>query len=87
MENLYLIFPEIFISISIMLFLIVGVFKKNSSYLIYNLSITSLVILLALIYNLNSITDTSLFNGSYKIDKLATFMKLINSGTIKILGK
>ena len=77
MENLNLILPEIFISCSIMFLLIVGVFKKNSSQLIYNLSTISLAILLALIYNLNSVPDVSLFNGSYKIDKLSTFMKLL----------
>ena len=39
MNNLNLILPEIFISCAIMFLLIVGVFKKNSSQLIYNLSI------------------------------------------------
>ena len=38
MENFQYILPEIFISVSIMLFLLVGVFKKNSANLIYNLS-------------------------------------------------
>jgi len=77
MENLQLIIPEIFISIAIMFFLIIGVFKKNSSNLIYNLSTITLVIMLALILNLISLQDTSLFNNSYKIDKLSTFMKLL----------
>tara|TARA_Y100000741_G_scaffold6718_1_gene5476 strand:+ start:297 stop:1049 length:753 start_codon:yes stop_codon:yes gene_type:complete len=77
MENLDLILPEIFISIAIMLFLLIGVFKKNSSSLIYNLTTASLFILLAIIYNFNSISDTSLFNESYKIDNLSNFMKLI----------
>jgi len=77
MENLDLILPEIFISCAIMFLLIVGVFKKNSSQLIYNLSTISLIILLALIFNLNSVPDTSLFNASYKLDKLSTFMKLL----------
>jgi len=81
MENLDLILPEIFISIAIMFFLLIGVFKKNSSSLIYNLSTITLVVLLALIYNLNSTTDTSLFNESYKIDKLSTFMKLLLFGS------
>ena len=81
MENLNLIFPEIFTSCVIMILLIVGVFKKNSSLLIYNLSTISLVILLALIYNLNLIPDSSLFNGSYKIDKLSTFMKFLTIGS------
>ena len=78
MENLELIVPEIFISIAIMFLLILGVFKKNSSILVYNLATISLILLLALIYNLSSISDTSLFNESYKIDKLSNFMKLLS---------
>tara|TARA_Y100001960_G_C14726411_1_gene855150 strand:+ start:258 stop:1673 length:1416 start_codon:yes stop_codon:yes gene_type:complete len=81
MENLDLILPEIFISISIMLFLIIGVFKKNGNILIYNLSTVSLVIIFALIFNLNSFDDTSLFNESYKIDKLSNYMKLLLIGS------
>jgi len=77
MENLDLLLPEIFTSIVIMLFLIIGVFKKKSSSLIYNLTTISLVVLLAIVYNLNSISDTSLFNESYKIDNLSNFMKII----------
>ena len=77
MENLDLILPEIFTSIIIMLFLIIGVFKKKSSSLIYNLTTISLVVLLAIVYNLNSISETSLFNESYKIDDLANFMKIL----------
>ena len=87
MENLELIVPEIFISIAIMFLLILGVYKKNSSILVYNLSTISLIVLLALIYNLSSISDTSLFNESYKIDKLSNFMKflMISSGIFVML--
>ena len=81
MENLQLIIPEIFISITIMVFLIIGVFKKNSSNLIYNLSTITLFIMFALIFNLSSIQDASLFNNSYKIDKLSNFMKLLTFGS------
>ncbi len=77
MENLSLILPEIFISLAIMLFLIIGVFKKGSSSLIYNLTTISLAILLAILLNLNSAQETSLFNQSYKIDSLSNFMKII----------
>ena len=77
MTNINLVLPEIFISLALMFFLIIGVFKKNSSNLIYNLSILSLIILLALIVNLTSINETSLFNESYKIDELSTFMKIL----------
>ena len=77
MENFQYILPEIFLSISIMLLLLVGVFKKNSASLIYNLSNISLVILLALILNLSSLDATYLFNNSYLIDNLSNYMKLI----------
>ena len=77
MTNLNLIFPEIFISLAIMFLLIVGVFKKNSSNLVYNLTIISLLIALALIFNYPIETELSLFNESYKIDYLSTFMKIL----------
>ncbi len=81
MENFQYILPEIFISVSIMLFLLVGVFKKNSANLIYNLSNISLVILLALIINLSSLDTTYLFNKSYLIDNLSNYMKIILVGS------
>ena len=39
MTNLELVFPEIFLSLSIMFLLILGVFKKDSSKLIQNSSL------------------------------------------------
>ena len=81
MENFQYILPEIFISVSIMLFLLVGVFKKNSASLIYNLSNISLVILLALIINLSSLDTIYLFNESYLIDDLSNYMKIILVGS------
>tara|TARA_B100001146_G_scaffold223376_1_gene237862 strand:+ start:170 stop:1585 length:1416 start_codon:yes stop_codon:yes gene_type:complete len=77
MININLILPEIFISLTLMFLLIVGVFKKNSSNLIYNLTILSLFLLLALILNLSHIEETFVFNQSYKIDNLSTFMKVL----------
>ncbi len=81
MENLQYILPEIFISASIMLFLLFGVFKKNSANLIYNLATISLVILLALIINLSSFNKIYLFNSSYLIDNLSNYMKIILVGS------
>ena len=75
MTNIDLIFPEIFLSLSIMFLLILGVFKKNSENLVYNLSVIILIILLALIVNLFSINESFIFNESYKIDNLSSFMK------------
>ena len=81
MENLEIILPEIFLSLTIMFLLLFGVFKKNSSKLIYNLTTLSLIILFALLLNLYQISDLSFFNNSYKVDSLATFMKLLTIGS------
>ena len=77
MMNIDLIFPEIFLSLSIMFLLMVGVFKKNSERLVYNLSTITLLILLALVINIFSIDETFVFNNSYKIDSLSLFMKTL----------
>ena len=77
MMNLDLIFPEIFLSLAIMLLLMIGVFKKNSERLVYNLTTITLLILLALVVNLFSVSETLIFNESYKIDSLSSFMKTI----------
>ena len=75
MMNLNLIFPEIFLSLAIMFLLMVGVFKQNSARIIYNLSSITLIILLSLVINLTPINGNFLFDESYKIDILSTFMK------------
>ena len=82
MINLNFIYSELFLALSIMTLLIVGVFKKNSSILIYNLSIISLLICLALIFNFPINENVELFKNSYKIDYLSSFTKilLISSG-------
>jgi NADH-quinone oxidoreductase subunit N len=77
MDNINLIFPEILISSSIMFLLVLGVFKKNSSKLIHNLSIISLFITIILIFNNQFSSNFSLFNNSYKVDYLSSFMKVI----------
>ena len=77
MMNLDLIFPEIFLSLSIMTLLMIGVFKKKSENLVYNLSIITLAILFALVVNLFTINEEFIFNYSYKIDNLSSFMKAL----------
>ena len=88
MENLQLVLPEILISIIIMFLLIFGVYKKNSSSLVYNLSTLGLVLILAVIINLDSNIEISLFNSSYSVDNLSRFMKilLILSGIFVMLS-
>ena len=82
MIDINYIFPEIFISISLMLILLIGVFKKKSSLLVYNLTIISLLILLALLINLSPLPSASIFRSSYLIDNLSNFMKIITKITI-----
>jgi len=78
MENLNLILPEIFISLSIMFLLILGVFLKDGSKLIFNISL--LVLLITAIITINetfSINRMTLFNDSVVIDYMSSFMKII----------
>ena len=75
MINLYFILPEIFISLSIMVLLILGVFKNNSSKLNYTFSY--LVVIISLAINININDNFSLFNNSYLVDDFSSFIKSI----------
>jgi NADH-quinone oxidoreductase subunit N len=78
MENLNLVLPEIFISLSIMFLLVLGVFKNDSSKITFNISL--LVLLIASIITLNetfSIDRVTLFNNSVVIDHMSSLMKII----------
>ena len=78
MINLELVFPEIFLSLSIMFLLILGVFKKESSKLIHNISL--IVLLVTAVITLNETLNVELkmlFNESVVIDYLSSFMKII----------
>jgi len=78
MENLNLVLPEIFISLSIMFLLVLGVFKKDSSKIVFNISL--LVLLITAIITLNetfSIDRVTLFNNSIIIDYMSSLMKII----------
>ncbi len=79
MTNLELVFPEIFLSLSIMFLLILGVFKKNSSKLIQNISLVILLITAVITFNETlGINQTLMFNGSVVIDYLSSFMKIVS---------
>jgi len=77
MNNLNLIFPEIFISLSIMFLLILGVYKKNSSNIVHNLAVGSLLITGILIFNNPLDQNILLFNDGYIVDNLSSFMKIL----------
>ena len=75
--NLNFIYSEIFISLAIMFLLIFGVFKNKSSKIVYNLAILSLAVATAILLSNPLNSEILLFNSSYKIDYLASFMKIL----------
>ena len=78
MENLNLILPEIFISLSIMFLLILGVFKNDSSKITFNLSLFAILITTIITINETfSVTRETLFNESVVIDTMSSLMKII----------
>ena len=76
-NNINYISSEIFLSLAIMLLLIFGVFKKNSSGIVYSLSIITLIIISVLNFNLFNLDEKIIFKNSYKIDYLSTLMKVL----------
>ena len=78
MENLNLILPEIFIALSIMFLLVLGVFKKDSSKIVFNVSQLILLITSVIIINETFAIDrVTLFKDSVVIDHMASLMKII----------
>jgi NADH-quinone oxidoreductase subunit N len=78
MENLNLVLPEIFISLSIMFLLVLGVFKKDSSKITFILSLFAILITAIITINETfSVSRETLFNESVVIDSLSSLMKII----------
>ena len=77
MEQLNLIIPELFLTTSIMILLMIGVFYKNSFNLIFKLSMIILLATFILLFNHSVDTSAKLFNNSYTIDYLSLFMKAL----------
>ena len=76
MQTIIYILPELFLSLAIMTFLMIGVFVKKSFKLVNLLTILSLIFAIALILNQpNEIIK--IFNESYIIDRLSIFMKVL----------
>ena len=77
MDQLNLIIPELFLTTSIMILLMLGVFYKNSFNLIFKLSMITLLATFILLFNHSVDTSAKLFNNSYTIDYLSLFMKAL----------
>ena len=76
MQSITYILPELFLSVSIMTLLMVGVFVKRSFKLVNLLTILSLVFAIILVLNQPS-ESIKIFNESYIIDRFSIFMKAL----------
>jgi len=75
-DSLNILLPEIFLSISIFLILMIGVFVNKSYNLVTNLSLLSLIILILIIFNSES-TSIKIFSESFLRDSYANFIKIL----------
>ena len=75
--DIYYVIPEIFLSLCLMFLLLLGVYKRNGSSIVYNFSILILIITVPLILNVPSSEEFLIFNDSYKIDYLSNFIKIL----------
>ena len=80
MENLNLIYPELFIGISMLILLLVGVFKKNSFNLVSKFTSLTLLAAIPMVY-INDSVSAKLFGDNYLIDWLSSFLKILILGS------
>ena len=78
MQIIQHILPEIFLSISIMIILMLGTFIKKSYKLVNNLIILSLIFTTLLIFQQQN-ELVKIFNENYIIDNLSVFMKILTT--------
>ena len=76
MQTITYILPELFLSISILILLMMGVFIKKSFKLIYFLANLTIVFTIVLVINLPDQT-TKIFNESMMVDSFANYMKIL----------
>jgi len=72
------ILPEIFLSVSILVILMLGVFIKKSYKLVNNLIILSLIFTGLLIFQQQN-ASVKIFNDNYIIDNFSVFMKILTT--------
>ena len=75
-NNLYILLPEIFLTLSIFVILMLGVFIKKSFNLIFNLSSLIIVISIAIILN-SSNSIEKIFLDSFVKDNFSSFFKIL----------
>ena len=75
-NNLNILLPEIFLTLSIFSLLMIGVFLKNSFNLIFNLSSIIIIITIAIIFNRPNIEE-KIFLESFTRDTFSNFFKIL----------
>ena len=75
-NNLNILLPEIFLTLSIFSLLMIGVFLKNSFNLIFNLSSIIIIITAAIIFNRPNIEE-KIFLESFTRDAFSNFFKIL----------
>ena len=75
-NNLNILLPEIFLTISIFSALMIGVFIKNSFNLVFNLSSIIILVTIAIIFN-NSNSSEKIFLDSFSRDAYSNFFKIL----------
>ena len=75
-NNLNILFPEIFLSLSIFTILMLGVFIKKSFNLIFNLTSLIIIVTIAIIFN-NTNSTEKIFLDSFVRDEFSNFFKVL----------
>ncbi len=75
-SNLNIMFPEIFMSLSIFTILMIGVFIKKSFNIIFNLTSLIIIITIAIILN-NSNIEEKIFLDSFTRDAFSNYFKIL----------
>ena len=76
MQSIVYILPELFLSISVMTLLMLGIFVKKSFKLINFLTLITLIFAIILVFNQPDGVN-KIFNESYIIDNFSIFMKIL----------
>ena len=75
-DNLNIMLPEIFLSLSIFTILMIGVFIKNSFNIVFNLSSLIIIFTVAIILN-NSNNEVKIFLDSFTRDTFSNYFKIL----------
>jgi len=76
LNNLNILLPEVFLTLSIFSILMIGVFIKNSFNLIFNLSSIILIITIGVIFNASN-NQEKIFLDSFTRDGFSNFFKIV----------